>query len=135
MNPVENVIQGIVERHPEIAERLRQEGPRSSIAAALVRVRNALGLTQRDVARLMNKPQGNVARLEKATGNPQTTDALIEYANACGLTLGLVFVTQTPNGLAIMEATGIDQGSDEFLRHLITVKPVVRQPVAAVAAV
>jgi transcriptional regulator with XRE-family HTH domain len=138
MNRVESVFEEILQQHPEIAERLRQERPRASIAAALARVRNALGLTQREVARLMKTPQSNVARLEKATGNPQTTEALIAYAKACGLTLGLVFMVPTKEGVAIMEATAIDEDgrSDEFLRSLITVSPVARKylPVPAVAA-
>jgi transcriptional regulator with XRE-family HTH domain len=136
MNRVESVFEEILQRHPEIAERLRQERPRVSIAAALVRVRNALGLTQRDVAREMDTPQSNVARLEKPTGNPQTTEALIAYAKACGLTLGLVFMTSTDNGVAIVEATGIDEDghSDEFLRNMITVPPVVHEWEKAAAA-
>jgi transcriptional regulator with XRE-family HTH domain len=135
MSRVESVFQEILQQHPEIAERLRQERPRASIAAALVRVRNALRLTQRDVAAAMDTPQSNVARLEKPAGNPQTTEALVAYAKACGLTLGLVFMTSKGDGIAIVEATGIDEDgrSDEFLRSLITVAP-AREKKWAVAA-
>jgi transcriptional regulator with XRE-family HTH domain len=122
MDENENLIQEVLD--PQIAERLRREKPRARIAAALVRVRNALGYTQHEVATLIKTPQSNVARLEKATGNPQTTDAILSYAKACNLTLGLVFVAQTANGPAIVEATGIDDDrSDAFLRTLITVPP------------
>jgi transcriptional regulator with XRE-family HTH domain len=128
MSRIDSVFEEILRRNPGIGEALQKERPRASIAAALVRVRNALGRTQRDIAASMNTPQSNVARLEKATGNPQTTEALIAYAKACGLTLGLVFIVPTEKGLAIMEATGIDEDgrSDEFLRTLITVPPVAR---------
>jgi len=123
MDENENIIQEVLDLHPQIAERLRREKPRVRIAAALVRVRNALGYTQQEIASLIETPQSNVARLEKATGNPQTTEAILSYAKACNLTLGLVFITQTENGPAIMEATGIDDDgrSDAFLRTLITV--------------
>jgi transcriptional regulator with XRE-family HTH domain len=125
IEPIENVLQQMLHQHPEIAERLRKEKPRARIAAALVRVRNALGYTQHEIAKLSENSQGNVARLEKATGNPQTTEALLAYAKACNLTLGLVFIAQTDNGPAIVEATGIDEDgqSDAFLRTLITVLP------------
>lgn len=123
---ISNVFNEAIRRNPKILEHLRQSLPRARIAASLVRLRNALRYTQRDVATLMNTPQSNVARLEKATGNPQTTDALVAYAHACGLTLGLIFMRQEGDSFSVVEASAIGGGerADRFLREMITVEPV-----------
>jgi transcriptional regulator with XRE-family HTH domain len=126
-----DVFREIIERNPKIGERVREQLPRARIAAALVRVRNALGLTQKEVARHMGMDQPNIARLEKASGNPQTTEALAAYARACGLTLGLVFMRQEKNTVVVVEATAIDEDEryDQFLRSAI-----VKMPARAAAA-
>jgi transcriptional regulator with XRE-family HTH domain len=131
-----DVFREIIERNPKIGERVREQLPRARIAAALVRVRNALGLTQKDVARLMGAEQPNIARLEKASGNPQTTEALAAYAQACGLTLGLVFMCQGKNGVVIVEGTAIDEDEryDQFLRSAIVPMPARADAAAAAAA-
>jgi|SRR4029077_1913145 len=135
---IDRVFNEILRRNPKLAERMRVERPRARIAAALVRVRNALGYTQRDVAKLMKTDQPNIARLEKASGNPQTTDAIVAYAKACGLTVGLVFIQPHQGSFAIVEATAIDHDdrSDEFLRGYITAQAEVQEelPYAAAAA-
>jgi transcriptional regulator with XRE-family HTH domain len=136
---ISNVFNEAIRRNPKIEQRLREALPRARIAASLVRLRNSLGYTQRDVATLMNTPQSNVARLEKATGNPQTTDALVAYAQACGLTLGVVFMRQEGDLFNIVEASAIGGGerADGFLRSMITVEPAkdnIGQPAEAEVA-
>jgi len=120
---ISGIFNEAIRRNPKIADRLRQSLPRLRIAASLVRVRNALGYTQRTVAERMGTPQSNVARLEKAFGNLQTMEALVAYAHACGLTLGLVFLRPEGETFEIVEAAGIGgERPDQFLRDIVTVK-------------
>lgn len=129
---ISNIFNEAIRRNPKIMEGLQKGLPRARIAAALVRLRNALHLTQRDVAALMKTPQSNVARLEKATGNPQTTDALVAYAQACGLTLGVIFIRPDGDTFGIVEATAIGgERADRFLRGMITIEPAERTEAAA----
>ena len=127
-----DVFREIIERNPEIGERVREQLPRARIAAALVEFPERFGPHAEQLARHMGADQPNVARLEKASGNPQTTEALAAYAQACGLTLGLVFMRQEKNRIVIVEATAIDEDQryDHFLRSAI----VKQQAVAAAAA-
>ncbi|HEX5212651.1 MAG TPA: helix-turn-helix domain-containing protein [Pseudolabrys sp.] len=121
-------------RDPELQRSWEQAKPRARIAGALVRLRNALGYRQQDVADRLAMPQSNVARLERASGNPQTTDALTAYARACGMVLGLVFLKETEHGWMVAEATAVDDlpGADEFLRDLIeTPAAAVEEPALA----
>ncbi len=120
------------DRDPQLRQAWAEAKPRARIAGALVRLRNALGYRQRDVAERLAIPQSNVARIERASGNPQTTDALTAYARACGMALGIVFLKETDHGWTVAEATAVDEapGADEFLRGLIEA-PAAKEPAPA----
>jgi transcriptional regulator with XRE-family HTH domain len=113
----------VLARDPELQSAWRVHKPRARIAGALTRLRRTLGWSQADVAsRIDNAHQSNIARMERAVGNPQTTDSLIAYAQACGMVLGVVFMAQDDRGeWRITEATAVDDqpGADEFLRSKI----------------
>jgi transcriptional regulator with XRE-family HTH domain len=130
----EDFLGAIVKDDPEVADHLSVLRPRTRMAAALARVRSTLRLTQRDVASRMDIPQSNVARMECPLGNLQTTEALLAYAEACGLKLGVVFLEKSDDTFAIREATVIssDDAADRFLQSLKSGREAIgTSPVAA----
>jgi transcriptional regulator with XRE-family HTH domain len=118
---IDELIADVVKAEPILSWHLETNEPRTRVAAALTRLRRSMHMTQRKVAALMRKPQSTVARLENPVGHPQTTEALAEYAQACGLGLGLVFIRQEANRCSIIEATAIHSSAqmDDYLRTLI----------------
>lgn len=58
----------------------------ASIITALIQQRNALGLTQRDLASLCGIPQSSVARIESYKTTPNL-DTLLKIMRPLGLTL------------------------------------------------
>ena len=113
----------VLAQDPELQSAWQIQKPRARIAVALTRLRRTLGWSQADVAsRIDNAHQSNIARMERAVGNPQTTDSLIAYAQACNMVLGVVFMAKDDHGeWQIAEATAVDDqpGADEFLRSKI----------------
>jgi transcriptional regulator with XRE-family HTH domain len=118
---IDDLIADVVKAEPVLSWHMEANEPRTRVAAALTRLRRSMRMTQRQVASLMRKPQSTVARLENPVGHPQTTEALAEYAQACGLGLGLVFVRQQAGTCYIVEATAIHSSPqmDGYLRSLI----------------
>lgn len=131
---IDDLISEVVEADPSLSLHMTMNEPRIRVAAALTRLRKSLNMTQRRVAELMRKPQSTVARLESPVGHPQTTEALAEYAQACGLGLGIVFVQEKAGACSIVEATAIHSSRqmDDYLRSLVKDQPVAAR--AAMAA-
>jgi transcriptional regulator with XRE-family HTH domain len=123
---IDELIADVVQAEPVLSWHLEENEPRTRVAAALTRLRRSMRMTQRKVASAMRKPQSTVARLENPVGHPQTTEALAEYAQACGLGLGLVFVRQQAGTCYIVEATAIHSSPqmDDYLRSLISERSV-----------
>jgi len=63
----------------------------------LLRMRQAAGLTQEQVADRMGTKKSNISRLEKGASNARL-DTLERYADACGFTLNISF-SNTQDGL------------------------------------
>ena len=55
---------------PEIAEDLREAEELAEIVTAMIARRNALGLSQRDLAAMCGIPQSSVARIESCKTTP-----------------------------------------------------------------
>jgi len=120
MERVDTLLEGLIREDPAALKLWQEQRPRARLAAALVRVRRALNLTQDAVAKKMGLEQSNVARIESSEGSAQTTEALTRYARACGLTLGVVFLKREQNRYTMVDAAAIDDGpeADKFLRSL-----------------
>ncbi|WP_394181685.1 helix-turn-helix domain-containing protein [Marinomonas posidonica] len=54
----------------------------------LLSMRSQAGLTQEQLAKLMNTQKSNISRLERGNANPSWT-TLLKYAHACGFELSL----------------------------------------------
>ncbi len=60
----------------------------AEIISAIIRQRNALGLSQRDLASLCGIPQSSVARIESSKTTPKL-NTIIKICNQLGLSLNI----------------------------------------------
>ncbi|WP_350939753.1 helix-turn-helix domain-containing protein [Vibrio metschnikovii] len=72
--------------NPEVKQAYDELEPEFELINTLLRMRNAAGLTQDQVAERMGTKEANVSRLEKGRGNP-TLKTLMSYAKACNCEL------------------------------------------------
>jgi len=73
---------------PEAAAVIAEAEAKASIISAMIEQRDALGLSQRDLAALCDMPQSTVARIEANKTNP-TLDTLLLIMRNLGLTLSV----------------------------------------------
>lgn len=73
---------------PEAAAVIAEAEAKASIISAMIEQRDALGLSQRDLAALCDMPQSTVARIEANITNP-TLDTLLLIMRNLGLTLSV----------------------------------------------
>jgi transcriptional regulator with XRE-family HTH domain len=79
-------------KNPEYKASYEAMAPEFELAAAIIDTRNQAGLTQEQLATLMDAPQSLVARLESGTQNT-TLKTLKRFAEATGTHLRIVFET------------------------------------------
>ena len=73
---------------PEAAAVIAEAEAKASIISAIIEQRDALGLSQRDLAALCDMPQSTIARIEASKTNP-TLDTLLLIMRNLGLTLSV----------------------------------------------
>ena len=71
---------------PEMAKDLKETEAIAVIVSAMIEQRNALGLTQRDLAAMCGVPQSSVARIESCKSTPNL-GTLLKIFQHLGLTL------------------------------------------------
>ena len=71
---------------PEMAKDLKETEEIAAIVSAMIEQRNALGLTQRDLAAMCGIPQSSVARIESCKTTPNL-GTLLNIFQHLGLTL------------------------------------------------
>ena len=76
----------VTEADPEAAKDIREAEAMSAIVKAMVEQRNALGLSQRELAALCGIPQSSVARIESFRTVPNL-DTLLKIFEQLGLKL------------------------------------------------
>jgi DNA-binding XRE family transcriptional regulator len=91
MSEIKELIEKRSKRSPEFAEAFQQESERLDIAIALVKLREQEGLTQREFAELVHKPQSTIARIERGTFQPSYR-TLSDIAHSTGKKLQIQFV-------------------------------------------
>lgn len=82
----EELINDLKKVNPEAKQALEEGEAKARILSAIIKKRNELGLSQRDLAKICDIPQSTVARLEKLTVSP-TIDTLFKILTPLGLTL------------------------------------------------
>ena len=68
---------------PKVKKNLEKEGERLETAIALMKLREEEGLTQRELAMKVGKPQSTIARIENGSMNV-TFDTLMDIVTALG---------------------------------------------------
>jgi ribosome-binding protein aMBF1 (putative translation factor) len=91
MSDIDSLIEKKTEASDEFAKEYATERARLQIAVALMRLREAEGLTQRQLAEEAGKPQSTIARIENGTMNV-TFGVLDEIAACLGKKLDVRFV-------------------------------------------
>ena len=91
MSEIDKLITRITADDPELQSYYREECEKLDIAIALVRLREEEGLTQRQLAAKVGKPQSTIARIENGTMNVSFR-VLDEIAVALGKKLEVRFV-------------------------------------------
>ena len=69
-------------------ELLTEAEAEAAIISAIIKRRNDLGLSQRDLASLCNIPQSSVARIESSKTTPRLS-TVVKICNQLGLTLSI----------------------------------------------
>ena len=81
----------VQENDPAAARDMEEMHAAASIISELIAKRNALGLSQRELAKICDLPQSSVARIESLRSTPRL-DTLLKLSQALNLQL-----TLTPN--------------------------------------
>ena len=81
----------VKETDPAAARDMAEMEAAAGIISELIAKRNALGLSQRDLARICDLPQSSIARIESLKSTPRL-DTLLKLSQALNLRL-----TLTPN--------------------------------------
>lgn len=81
----------VQENDPAAARDMEEMSAAASIISELIAKRNALGLSQRELAKICDLPQSSVARIESLRSTPRL-DTLLKLSQALNLQL-----TLTPN--------------------------------------
>ena len=91
MSEIDKLIKRKTGDDPELQKYYREESEKLDIAVALVLLREEEGLTQRQLAEKVGKPQSTIARIENGTMNVSFR-VLNEIAEALGKKLEVRFV-------------------------------------------
>ena len=90
MSFVDDLIEREAEHDPSFAREFAAECERLDVAVALTKLREEEGLTQRQLAERVRKPQSTIARIENGTLNP-SLKLLSDIAQGVGRHLEVSF--------------------------------------------
>jgi DNA-binding XRE family transcriptional regulator len=91
MSAIDELIKEECEKSAEFAAEFCRESERLDAAVALIRLREEVGMTQRQLAAATGKTQSTIARIENGNMNP-SVKLLSEIAAALGKRLEYRFV-------------------------------------------
>lgn len=78
----------ISKQKPLATELIKEAEAEAAIITAIIRQRNAMGLSQRDLASLCNVPQSTIARIESGKTYPRM-DTLLKLLQHLNLSLSI----------------------------------------------
>lgn len=100
------------DKHPDLQARFEARKPRMKVVDALLSMRRARAMSQRNLAEKAGVSQPTIARLESADDDRlQTTEKLVEYARGLGVHVGLVFVAKDGDNCAVLETASLSEDS------------------------
>ena len=91
MSRIDKLIEEKTAENAEFAREYDRENERLQVAVALIRLRESEGLTQRQLAEKVGKPQSTIARIENGNMNV-SYGVLSKIAFSLGKTLEIRFV-------------------------------------------
>jgi DNA-binding XRE family transcriptional regulator len=91
MSAIDELIKEECEKSAEFATEFRRESERLDAAVALIKLREEVGMTQRQLAAATGKTQSTIARIENGNMNP-SVKLLSEIATALDRRLEYKFV-------------------------------------------
>ena len=80
----------LFEKHPELQKEYEEQAPRFAAISELIRARERAGISQSELARLMDVPRSAISRLESADHSPKI-DTLAKAAAAMGFRVEVKF--------------------------------------------
>lgn len=90
MSKIDQYIAGRSAKSPEFTQKFKNENQRLQIAVEVRNLRDNLGMTQREFANLVDKPQSTIDRIESGSMNP-SFKVLTEIAEATNQELTVKF--------------------------------------------
>ncbi|TDM07921.1 helix-turn-helix domain-containing protein [Macrococcus lamae] len=91
MSRIDDYMKQDIKKNPHLKEMYQLEDIKLETAVQLVKLRQKKGLSQRQLAQLMNKPQSTIARIENGEMNP-TISLLAEVAKATDTELKFEYI-------------------------------------------
>lgn len=91
MSKIDEYIANRSKKDSEFAKGIKEQSKRSDIAVLVRGLRNDLGISQRELAKRMGKPQSTIARIENGSINV-STNMLNEIAMATNQSLKIQFI-------------------------------------------
>lgn len=83
MSKVQEYIKNRSENNPEFTKQMEIEQERLELAIKLTELRISLGLTQKELAKKVGKPQSTISRIETGEMNP-SIELVIEIVRGMG---------------------------------------------------
>lgn len=94
MGKLEDYIKNRSEKSPQFSKLYKEESRRLDVALAVKNLRTTLGMSQREFAKYIGKPQSTIGRIETGKVNV-SLDVLNEIAIATGTKLEIKYVTKS----------------------------------------
>ena len=100
---------------PELEARWRESRERRQLAGSLIGMRRAAGLSQKELAALMEKDQAFISRMESITTPPPKAQHIALYAKHCGYMTAYAFFARPQNEAAALHTLcAVGQAPDEM---------------------
>lgn len=91
MSKIDQYIKKRSQKEPKFADSFNQKSQKLQIAVEVRNLRDNLGMTQREFAKLVHKPQSTIARIETGKMSP-SIKTLDEIAEATNRQLAIKFI-------------------------------------------
>ncbi|MBB2509059.1 MULTISPECIES: helix-turn-helix domain-containing protein [Staphylococcus] len=91
MNLISRLIQEDIQKNPDLKDAYSKQDEALEYAITLVNLREELGWSQRDLARVLNKPQSTIARIESGETQP-TLSTMVEIGEATNKQLKIQYI-------------------------------------------
>ena len=113
-----SVREELLHESPEARELWRKTEAKRRISLMFARMRASKGLSQKDIASFAEWDKSYVSRLEGAQGGLPDLQTLTRFAEACGLTIGIVICdpnSESDNPCRVVDAVSLPPREEEVV--------------------